>query len=365
VSDRPLAVLLSGGVDSGLIAALAARAHPGLHTLTIAFRGSPFDEAAWAEALARKLGTNHETLEADASSDGFLSTVQRDMDEPLADGAFHALCALCRAASRKAVVLLGGEGGDELFFGYDGWRADWRARGLGAFARTPSRLVLAAWPRWLRGHARLARVSLTESARARRLAAPRLAPGHGWSVPALLDPAPVRALLDERLPEGPLPGRSGGLASMRRWALSTSLPGGLLVKADRASMAASVELRAPLLHPSVRRLALGLPLPFLADRTRGKRVLRSAFARHAPAGHSDLPKMGLRPPFADWLRTSLRDVVRDSVLDPCAPTRDIFDRQGVAGLLARHDARQGDWHDEILTVWILDLWMRAHGVRAP
>ena len=75
--------------------------------------------------------------------------------------------------------------------------------------------------------------------------------------------------------------------------------------------------------------------------------------------------MGLRPPFAQWLRTSLRDPVRDSLLDANAPTRDLFEREGVAALLARHDAGHGDWHDEILTLWILDLWMRAHGVAAP
>jgi asparagine synthase (glutamine-hydrolysing) len=364
VSDRPLAVLLSGGVDSGLITALAARARPGVDTVTIAFRGSAFDETRWAAAVAARHGTTHEVIEADASADGFTSTVECDMDEPLADGAFHALCALCRAASRKAVVLLGGDGGDELFLGYDGWRADWRARGLGPFARGPSRLALAAWPRGARGHSRLARVALTESARARRLAAPRLS-GRGWTVPARLDPAPVVSLLDERLPEGSVRGRSAGLEATRRWALSASLPAGLLVKSDRASMAASVELRSPLLDRSVRRLALALPVAFLADRQRGKKVLRAAWARHAPAGQADLPKMGLRPPFADWLRTSLRDPVRDALLDPAAPTRDLFEREGVAALLERHDAGHGDWHDEILTLWILDLWMRAHGVRAP
>jgi len=366
ISDRPLAVLLSGGIDSGLVASLASARRQSVHTLTISFPGSAFDESAAAEAVARSRGTVHRTLVAEATAAGFFDCIERDMDEPVADGAFYALSTLCRAAARHAVVLLAGEGADELFFGYDGWRADWRVRRWGRAAQWAGGLASRMWPRGLRGRARLGRIARPEWARVHALAAPRLDPlGGGWGVPTTCSPDPVREFLHQALPPESIRGRDDALRALRRWSLSVALPAGLLVKADRASMAASVELRVPLLDVRVRRLAHALPIRWSVGNGQGKRLLRTVFARYAPPGHAALPKMGLRPPFAAWLRGPLRESARTALLAPDAPTRPLFHRSGAEALLDLHDAGPEDHHDELLGMLILDVWMRRHGIQAP
>ncbi|TWB56442.1 asparagine synthase (glutamine-hydrolyzing) [Nitrospirillum viridazoti] len=323
VSDVPLGVFLSGGIDSALVAALMqGQSATPIRSFTIGFDQAEFDESAAAEATARALGTDHTTLRVDAGDAVDLVPHLAGMyDEPFADISAIPTALLCRLARRQVTVALSGDGGDEAFGGYsrhlwagsaDRWRRRpaWLRHGL-------ARLDAAVPDAWIDGAVHLLRPHLRQPsdkvgkfldavaaadedqayiAMLGMKADAILRPGLALEMAAPVALAPVTSL-----------GGADPALRLQLRDLARYLPDGVLVKVDRASMAAGLEARAPLLDPRVVEWGLRLPLRQRLRDGRGKWMLRRLLADRLPQGVVTAPKTGFGAPLGAWLRGPLRD----------------------------------------------------------
>ena len=322
-ADVPLGCFLSGGIDSSLVAALAQRrvARDGqrLRTFSVAMPDAAYDETPYAEAVARHLGTDHTVLRCevgDAMAD--LARLMAVAGEPTADSSLLPTHWLCKTARPHCKAALSGDGGDELFGGYD------RYRGM---------RLLSRHRRWLRtlpqgafrggGHAKSKRARL-----GRLIAAAKagLHPDRQYhSMIHLFTDAQIAELAPDLA--GRLPGGANAAAlpdwppwddrahAAMRWDFEHYLPYELLRKVDRASMAVSLEVRCPILDTQVCDLAGHLPTRVLMHQGRPKALLRQLAGRYLPEPIVNRPKRGFAVPVGDWLRTRLRDGLADRLFD--------------------------------------------------
>ena len=367
--DAEVGVLLSGGVDSGVLCALAAQERgPGVPTFTVGFEDAPsFDERGPARRIAARYATDHhEVVVRAADAEQHLARVAAAFDEPRADATAlpYWMAGLTAGAHVKAV--LSGEGGDELFGGYQTYVAD----RLGPAAARAAALVAPL-------------VALAPSS-SRRLPLDfrvrRLALGAGLDPVArhaafkvLLD-APARAALGVATGADVLAehrarfARSEGadlLARLQDLDLATFCGDDLLTQADRAGMAHGVEVRVPYLDGDVADLALALPAGLRVRGLETKRLLRRAAAPLLPPDVVRGPKKGFVAPAAAWLRGPLERFARD-VLDPVVLERQgLVDGRAVAALLDRHVARRDDLARPLCGLMALTLWHDAPLSRPP
>jgi asparagine synthase (glutamine-hydrolysing) len=373
VADVPVGVLLSGGVDSGGVAALAAQQHgPGLQTFTIGFRERSFDELSRARLVARRYATDHHELVVTAAdAEALLPRLAQAFDEPRGDATALPYWLVARMAAGQVKAVLSGEGADELFGGYQTYAADL----LGARAADVAAALAPALARWPSSSRRL-----SLDFRARRLARgaglPALERHHAWK--EILSSDARSALLERRGRADPLESyraryaetaAAPPLARLQDIDLGTFLADDLLVQADRAGMAHGLEVRVPFLDPVVAELALALPTHARVRGLRTKRVLRMALSPLLPAEIVRGPKRGFVAPAAAWLRGELEPFARD-VLAPATLRRQGFFRPAaVEALLDRHVARSEDlsrplWALMTFTLWH-DTWLRGVPCRPP
>jgi len=366
VSDVPVGVWLSGGVDSGLLAALAAQeSGERLRTFSIGFHERSFDELDRARLVARRLGADHHEEILGAESVQRLPWIATAFDEPYADSSALPVDAVARLTGRHVKVALSGEGGDELFGGYHTYAADLLAARIGPVARLARPLVE-------RVPSSSRRVSLDYRARrfVRAAHLPALERHHGWK--EILAPH-VRAELLAPLHDGRAP--SDPLAPMRRRYAETAgaeplarlqdvdlapyLCDDLLTKTDRMSMAHSVEVRVPFLDPVVAELALALPTSAKVRGMAKKRLLRSVAGTLLPREVARGAKRGFSIPMAAWLRSELLPMARD-LLAPTALRRGgILDPAPVTRLLDEHVARRDDHSRALWGLLCFVLWQEG------
>ena len=305
-SDVPLGVFLSGGIDSGLVAAAAARQKPGLSCFTVGFRGEAEDETPLAAATARKLGVHMEMLDVDLRRGmSELPIVMGHFDEPFSDTSGLPTALICAEARKHLVVVLTGDAGDEVFGGYRNHVRAWRWRALDSVPE-PLRRSAAGL---------LAAASSSDSVVrrfARRLAQPvgrfgvgaMLYPFEDWQARALV-PA-LRIDPDElvRRYEAQLPAWSGASAidRVQRTDLRSFMLDDILVKVDRMSMRHSLELRSPFLDYRMVELGLRIPSRLRARGGVNKYLLRRLAERHLPPEVCAAPKRGFSIPIQSWLR---------------------------------------------------------------
>ena len=360
VADVPVGVLLSGGVDSGGLAALASR-HVGepLRTFSIGFEEEGFNELSRARLVAERYGTDHHELVLRPDAVELFPKLVEAFDEPFGDSSALPTYLVSELAVSEVKVALSGEGGDELFGGYYTYVADLLARRVGRLAAL-ARPLAEALP------SRTDRVGFDYKAKrfARAAALPPLERHHGWkeifSAQARTDLAgPGAAAWDpldlyrERYAEtaGAEP-----LARMQDVDLGIYLVDDLLVKTDRLSMAHSLELRVPFLDPKVAEFAFSLPTILKVRGTAKKRLLRQALAPLLPREIVHGRKQGFSIPIAAWLRGPLEPFARE-VLAPSAITRQgLLDPAAVTPILDRHIAGQEDLSRQIWGLMALTLW---------
>jgi len=375
VADVPVGAFLSGGIDSSLITALAARRASGrLNTFSIGFAEPGFDEAPHARAIAAHLGTDHHELyvSADAAI-GVIAQLPAIYDEPFADSSQIPTVLISRFARSGATVALTGDGGDELFGGYNRhqqlprlwrrvarWPAGLRRAVLGATTLAPPALWNAmadlSGRRRSREFGRNARRGVGIIAGAGDFDAlfdAFLDDWHGLPSPLAREVRrDIRLGIDPALAALPL---ETGL--MHADAV-TYLPDDILTKVDRAGMAVGLETRIPFLDPGVVAVAARITPALKFDGGVGKRVLRQLLQRHVPPALFDRPKAGFAVPVGAWLRGPLRDWAED-LLSPAA--------LGQSGLLApdvirarwqRHLAGQEDATQPLWSVLMLQAWLR-------
>ncbi len=294
VADVPVGVFLSGGLDSSLVAALAARANPAVATFSMGFGDSAVDESAHAAAVARHIGSVHHTFTFD--QDRFaelLPEVAAALDTPVGDQALLPVYWLSREARRHVTVVLAGEGADEVFAGYGYYRrsaapASWRDRGLAVARRLLGRRMPAERPAHLLLDAPLVTPSgfplLTDRDARRRLVGEAADAADPWEQDAL-----------DWLEGAHDPLQRASAADLVSW-----LPDDLLVKFDRMAMAHSLEGRAPFLDPAVVELGLALP-PEDRMGAVSKAALRRVARRFLPDDILERPKQGFVLPMRRWI----------------------------------------------------------------
>jgi asparagine synthase (glutamine-hydrolysing) len=360
VADVPVGVLLSGGVDSGGLAALASR-HVGepLRTFSIGFEEEGFNELSRARLVAERYGTDHHELILRPDAVELFPKLVEAFDEPFGDSSALPTYLVSELAVSEVKVALSGEGGDELFGGYYTYVADLLARRVGRLAAL-ARPLAEALP------SRTDRVGFDYKAKrfARAAALPPLERHHGWkeifSPQARAELAGPGAsawdpldLYRERYAEteGAAP-----LARMQDVDLGIYLVDDLLVKTDRLSMAHSLELRVPFLDPKVAEFAFGLPTRLKVRGLAKKRLLRSALEPLLPREIVHGRKQGFSIPIAGWLRGPLQPFARE-VLAPSAIARQgLLDPAAVTPILDRHCSGQEDLSRQIWGLMALTLW---------
>jgi asparagine synthase (glutamine-hydrolysing) len=375
VADVPVGVFLSGGIDSSLIAAAMQKcASRPITTFTLGFEDPGLSEAENARAVARHLGTNH--IEETVTAAQALDVVSRlgDMyDEPLCDDSQIPTYLVSALARKHVTVALSGDGGDELFGGYrryDGTPALWKLLRKIPFAslgsrfveRTPAPVLDIAFG-FLRGfsnrYGKGAGVGQTMRRIAPWMSARSLLELYEFSLAKWPHRAlPLRSVRsidpDWRQLNPPV---SEDVDVLSWYDQHNYLPGDILTKVDRASMAVSLETRVPLLDPEVAAFAWSLPP---AQRT-GKAMLRSVLNRHLPAALFDRPKTGFTPPLEAWLLGPLRSWA-DDLLSPARLQRQgLLDARSVASFWKRYKAG-GTLEDfRAWSVLMLQAWLEARG----
>jgi asparagine synthase (glutamine-hydrolysing) len=358
VADVPLGALLSGGIDSSVVVALMAQASAEpVRTFTVGFSDERYDERAHARAVAQHFGTVHEELEIVEDVAATLPRLTAAYDEPLGDEAAFPTFLIAEQARRHVTVALSGDGGDEAFAGYERYIAHVLAERVpGTAARTG-----AAALRLMATARREPRSPLFRAARFLDVAGAPRAQRYG----RLMEVFPVelrRELwLDRRLaaPVQLVP-HGNGIAALQLLDLATYLPGDLLLKADIASMAHSLELRSPFLDHDVVALGLALPEHLKTRRREGKVALRRAFAAELPAQVAARGKTGFGVPLGRWFREDLRELARDVLV----ADRGWFRPETVTRLLEEHESGRADHGHRLWCLLMLELWVREH-VEAP
>jgi asparagine synthase (glutamine-hydrolysing) len=366
VADVPLGILLSGGVDSSVIAALMARLVPGrVKTFTVGFEGDAFfDERPHAERVARHIGSEHHASVVRPQAAELMETLLHHHDEPFGDSSALPTYLVAREARRHVTVVLNGDGGDEVFAGYDRFYAALLA------ARVPvqARQILAQLARLLPEggdyHGRLRRLRRFAGKAALPLAERIFAWSGFFDLPeiAALDPG---GLLDrDRVLASYVStlGRYPGASLLSRLLYSnarTYLLDDLLPKMDRMTMAHALEARSPMLDRALAEYVATLPDALKRSGSSGKIVLKAISRELLPPGIVDRPKHGFGLPLGAWFRGELRPMVEDTLCSGACVNRWLR-ADAVRRLFDEHVAGRADRGHQLWTLLTLELWLRKY-----
>jgi asparagine synthase (glutamine-hydrolysing) len=352
VADVPLGVFLSGGVDSSLVTALMqAQTSQPVKTFTIGFAEGAYDEAKYAAAIAKHLGTAHtELYVTPADALNVIPSLPSMYDEPFADSSQIPTYLVSKMARRHVTVSLSGEGGDEVFGGYRRYFEGQRL--LRTFGRVPSplrralgRAVLAVPPRaW----DRVMRQGGTQMQKLGRVLALRDLDDLYFELVSHW-----RNVADVARPSTNL---ADPIERMMFFDQLSYLPDDILAKVDRASMAASLEAREPLLDHRVVELAWSLPLSMKVRGGQGKLILRRVLDRYVPRELIERPKMGFKVPIDAWLRGPLRDWAEDLLSERKLREHGLLDVAAVRKVWTDALAGRGAWHDHLWAALMLQAW---------
>jgi asparagine synthase (glutamine-hydrolysing) len=363
VADVPVGVLLSGGVDSSLITAMAVRSAPAVKTFTVGFPGhGSFDETGHARLIARHFATEHLELEAAETTPELLPMLARQFDEPMVDSSMIPTYLVSRLVRSHCTVALGGDGGDELFAGYGHYdRLLWMKGNLGRVpreVRVPiARAAEAILPigfkgrNWLQGLGEDLDTGLPLIGSYFDRAARRRLMDNGRTSVAVAED-----IRSERIPE-----TADLLERATRMDFQNYLAEDILVKVDRASMLNSLEVRAPLLDYRVIEFAFGkVPSGLKATVSGRKLLLKKLAARLLPPAFDTRRKQGFAIPLASWLREpAWLGFFRDVLLAPDP----FFSRKLVAGLLDGHLKGRSN-SERLFALVLFELWRREYRICA-
>jgi asparagine synthase (glutamine-hydrolysing) len=369
VSDVPLGVLLSGGVDSSTIAALAVRASSeAVKTFSISFAESSFDESQYARAVAKFLGTDHheERLSANLAAN-LVGEIGSWMDEPFSDPSLVPTYLLSRFTRKHVTVALGGDGGDELFAGYPMYRGH---RWAENYAKLP-RALRSGLIEPLVGLLPVKTKNLSFDYKATRFVTGAkydpVARHHVWfgsfnpdEQEMLLTPEVLRATDGDiyRDARRMLNQCDSGDIVEQMQSLDTRLylAEDILTKVDRASMAVSLEVRAPFLDPRVAEFAASLPASYKLRGRQTKYILKRAIQDSLPPFVTRRSKKGFGVPVAEWLKGKLRPLARDLLSPERVRKAGLFNAEYVTKLQDEHERGVANHRKLLWTLLMFELW---------
>ncbi len=365
-SDVPVGIFLSGGVDSSALVAYASKlTQDPLRTYTINFSGKNSEDAKYAQLVAEKYGTNHCEIQMDASDiDQAMDDLLGHMDEPISDSAIFPAYLISRAAYKQGVkVLLNGAGGDEIFGGYGRhWpprlgSPAWVAESLPSVMRT---LISAVWARF-------------QPHRGLRASNPIFAWVNGISgvnlnacQQLLRHPAMYAEMISAIKEEYAeiTHAKSGLNYTYDRMALDlkTYLPGDVLALTDKATMAASVECRVPLLDHRLVEFAYSLPADINLIGGKPKGLFREVLTNRLPTELLDRKKEGFNAPITEWMQTQGVLRLEDELLGRTVPiVDDLFDKKALAALLGNKD-KSRHAAETLFSIYLLNRWCRVQSI---
>ena len=369
VSDVPLGILLSGGIDSSTVAAFATQhATERVKTFSIGFEEDSFDESRYARQVAKHLDTEHyeEKLSATTAGD-LISEIGTWLDEPLSDGSLIPTFLLAQFVRKHVTVALGGDGGDELFAGYPMYYAHTVAA---KYARVPSFLrkgfiepVVKRLP--------VSTKNMSFDYKAKRFVRganlDTVERHHSWfgsfsreEQAQLLTPE-ILATSDHDIYRGPrellaLCDATTEIEQMQFLDINYYMAEDILTKVDRAAMAVSLETRAPFLDPRVGQFAASLPLEYKLNGKSGKHILKQAMADLLPANILHRPKKGFGIPIAEWLKGRLNPLMHDLLAPVRLKEQGIFNAGYVQQLITEHERGTASHHKQLWTLLVFQLW---------
>ncbi|MBS1613202.1 MAG: asparagine synthase C-terminal domain-containing protein, partial [Bacteroidetes bacterium] len=364
VSDVPLGCFLSGGIDSSIVTACAAKHIKQLNTYSIGYKDETyFDETKYANLVANKFGTNH-TVFSVSNDEMFehIHDILDYIDEPFADSSAIAVYILSKKTRQKVTVALSGDGGDELFAGYNKHKAELMMRRGGLLnsivkATAP---VWSALPQSRHGgvgnlfrklHRYADASSQSEKDRYWRLCS--LLPQQ-HALPYIKNISQAEIHETEQRKQKLLEGitAQGDINDVLYTDMKMVLPGDMLTKVDLMSMANSLEVRVPLLDYTVVNYAFSLPQQFKSDGTTGKKILKEAFADVLPAELFTRPKHGFEVPLRKWLLNGLHNLIENELL-----SKDYIINQGIFNAVEvealKKQLRSNNPGDAHATIWAL------------
>ena len=368
VSDVPIGAFLSGGIDSSAVVAHMAAEHGAVKTFSIGFQEAAYDERPWARVASARFGTDHHELCVRPDTVDRIAHIVSYFDEPFADASAIPTYFVSQLAREHVKVVLSGDGGDEIFAGYDRYVVDDRRRHLGmlrALGLAPAIGALSrALPDGTRGKRYLADAALPRMARylagVSHFDAPALA--------ALVDGDAAAAVARAGDVFAPHVAHGAGLrypARLQALDIATYLPGDILTKVDRMSMAHSLEARVPLLDHTLVEFAARLPARLALRGGTGKSLFKQALAGLVPDAILARPKKGFSVPLTYWFRDGLAEFLGDHLLGPHALGHGWLRRAAVEQLFANfRRTGRSSYLGQLWTLLVLELWYRGLTERA-
>ena len=362
IADVPLGAFLSGGIDSGsVVASMAIQSKDPVKTFSIGFEEAEFNELPAAKMVADKYKTEHHEIVVKPDSVGLIERIARHCDEPFGDSSCIPTLIVSEFARRHVKVALSGDGGDELFGGYQLYFDVEEQRKLDAipgFVRkaisaVADRLPYSAYGKnYLRGLSRPSALDryMSHSGTPHFLLSQLVQPE--WMPPG--DAAYVRRQMTDCL----LPDEADVLSQAFYFEATATLTGNMLVKVDRMSMAASLEVRSPLLDHELAEYAMTIPPDLKLRPGRGKAIFLDAVGDRLPPPLLTLPKKGFGVPLAIWFRTSLKSFLWDRLLSQEFLGRGMVSEPFVRALLEEHQSGRRNNYWLLYSLLMLEMWFR-------
>ncbi len=371
VSDVPLGILLSGGIDSSTVAAFAVQhAEERVKTFSIGFEEDSFDESKFARRVAKHLDTDHyeEKLSVTTAGD-LIAEIGTWLDEPMSDGSLIPTFLLAQFVRKHVTVALGGDGGDELFAGYPMYYAHTVAAkylAIPAFVRSGLiEPVVNALP--------VSTKNMSFDYKAKRFVRAskfdNVTRHHSWFGSFSLDQhealftkdvlAQTHADIYKGVRE--LVGRSDAknvIEQMQYADINFYLAEDILTKVDRAAMAVSLETRAPFLDPRVGQFAASIPVEYKLKGKSGKHILKEAMKDLLPHDILHRPKKGFGIPIAEWLKGRLNPLMHEMLDAKRLKEQGLFNADYVQKLISEHETGKASHHKELWTLLVFQLWQQ-------
>ena len=357
VSERPIGAFLSGGIDSTIVTALMQEeSESSVHTYSIGFSDTRFDESRFAKEVAKAIGTIHHEKVVVADPHLIVETLSKVLDQPFADSSIIPTFLLSKFAREEVVVALSGDGGDEGFAGYERYRA-------GRFLDSINPLLAINPLRFLPAN----RISNQRFRKLLRHSSLQSLPNRYRGFQSLFQLSDLHSILNPDLLKN---SQSDGFSNiwnsiptkdrirkMQEMDLKTYLPGDLMYKVDIASMGNSLEVRSPFLDYRVVEFGLSLPAKYKVGGGENKHILREIARGFVPPKLIDRPKMGFGIPRARWLRDELKGVVQDVLLDERSRARGWYQFDKVEEIVNLHN--KGLELDSLIwPMLMLEIWAK-------